>query len=70
MQQINESKLKVTARVVGVIKKFPKTYGGSILNPDQMVQKTKDKLKAFAKANKLSDAEIDKFYRVFVPYNN
>ncbi len=34
MQQINESKLKVTARVIGIIKKFSKTYGGSILAPD------------------------------------
>ena len=34
MQQINETKMKVTARVVGIIKKFSKTYGGSILSPD------------------------------------
>lgn len=32
MQQINESKLKVTGRVIGIIKKFSKTYGGSILS--------------------------------------
>jgi len=36
MQQINQTKLKVTGKVVGIIKKFPKTYGGSILNIDQM----------------------------------
>jgi hypothetical protein len=34
MQQINETKMKVTARVVGIIKKFSKTYGGSILSLD------------------------------------
>jgi len=34
MQQINETKLKVTARVIGIIKKFSKTYGGSILSQD------------------------------------
>jgi hypothetical protein len=34
MHQINETKMKVTARVVGIIKKFSKTYGGSILSPD------------------------------------
>lgn len=34
MQQINESKLKVIARVVGIIKKFSKTYGGSILSSE------------------------------------
>ncbi len=38
MQQINESKNKVTGCVVGVIKKFSKTYGGSILNLDQMTK--------------------------------
>jgi hypothetical protein len=40
IQQINESKLKVTAHVVGIIKKFSKTYGGSILNMDQMTPAT------------------------------
>jgi len=34
MQQINQTKLKVTAKVVGVIKKMNKTYGGSLLNFD------------------------------------
>lgn len=38
MQQINETKYKVTGQVVGVIKKFSKTYGGSILNLDQMTK--------------------------------
>lgn len=70
MQQINETKLKVTGRVVGVIKKFPKTYGGSILNPDQMTEKTKSKLASFAKANKITESDLNQFYRVFVPYNN
>ncbi len=40
MQQINETKFKVTGTVVGVIKKFSKTYGGSILNLDQMTKQT------------------------------
>ena len=34
MQQVNQTRLKVTGRVVGVIKKLQKTYGGSILNLD------------------------------------
>jgi hypothetical protein len=70
MQQINETKLKVTACVVGVIKKFSKTYGGSILNLDQMLPATMQKLKEFAKANNVSDQEVEKHYRVFVAYNN
>jgi hypothetical protein len=40
MQQINQSKLKVTAHVIGVIKKFSKTYGGSILDLNQMTDGT------------------------------
>lgn len=32
---------QVTARVVGVIKKMPKTYGGSILSADMMLETTK-----------------------------
>ena len=40
MQQINQSKLKVTAQVIGVIKKFSKTYGGSILDLNQMTYGT------------------------------
>ena len=40
MQQINQSKLKVTAQVIGVIKKFSKTYGGSILDLNQMTDGT------------------------------
>ena len=34
MQLINSTKQKVTGVVVGIIKKFSKTYGGSILNLD------------------------------------
>ena len=40
MQQINQSKLKVTGHVIGVIKKFSKTYGGSILELNQMTDAT------------------------------
>ena len=32
---------QVTARVVGVIKPLPKTYGGSILSHDMMLEATK-----------------------------
>ena len=55
MQQINESKLKVTAKVIGIIKKFSKTYGGSILSAEQMLPQTKDKLKSFSQANQISE---------------
>ena len=34
MEQINMSQNQATARVVGIIKKLPKTYGGSILTTD------------------------------------
>ena len=70
MQQINQTSLKVTGKVVGIIKKFPKTYGGSILNMDQMQPSTTAKLVQFAEANNLANSEIEKYYRVFVPYNN
>lgn len=40
MQQINQTRSKVTGKVVGVIKKLPKTYGGSLLNLDQMLPAT------------------------------
>lgn len=51
MKQINESKLKVTGRVIGIIKKFSKTYGGSILSKEQMLPQTKVKLSLYAQAN-------------------
>ena len=70
MQQINETKLKVTAKVIGIIKKFSKTYGGSILSKEQMLPQTKEKLKGFALANQVSEQDLEKYYRVFVPYNN
>ena len=70
MQQINESKLKVTGRVIGIIKKFSKTYGGSIIGIDQMLPQTKDKFFGFAKVNNVSERDLMQFYRVFVPYNN
>lgn len=49
MQQINSSQSQVTARVVGVIKKMVKTYGGSILSRDMMLDSTREKLALFAK---------------------
>ena len=50
MQTINESKHQVTGRVVGVVKKMVKTYGGSLLNIKDMMPQTKRKFDAFAKA--------------------
>lgn len=47
-----------------------KTYGGSILSADQMLDSTKEKLKAFQEAFSISDADIANHYRVFVPYNS
>ncbi len=41
MEQVNMSQNQATARVVGIIKKLPKTYGGSILTPDMMLETTK-----------------------------
>ena len=69
MQQINSTNSQVTAKVIGVIKKMVKTYGGSILSYDQMLDTTKKKLAAFQKAFKLSDEDLSSHYRVFVPYN-
>jgi hypothetical protein len=40
MQQINDSKWQVTGRVVGVVKKMVKTYGGSLLCIKDMMPKT------------------------------
>jgi len=70
MQQINQTKHRVTGKVVGVIKKMPKTYGGSILNLDQMMPKTKAKLEQFAQMNKIDKKTLEMHYRVYVPYNN
>lgn len=72
MEQINNSKhYKPTARVVGVIKKLAKTYGGSILAHDQMLDSTKLKLKEYQQRSPkpITDQELQKHYRVFVPYN-
>jgi hypothetical protein len=70
MQTINESKQQVTGRVVGVVKKMVKTYGGSLLCIDDMMPNTRKKYDAFAKAFGLSQENLLKHYRVFVPYNN
>ena len=61
---------QVTARVVGVIKKLPKTYGGSILTHDMMLETTRSKLQAFQAAYRISDEDLRDHYRVFVPYNS
>lgn len=71
MEQINGSiSAQVTARVVGVIKKLPKTYGGSILSHDMMLDATRQKLLAFQDAYRISDSDLKNHYRVFVPYNS
>lgn len=70
MQQINQSKQRVTGKVIGVIKKMNKTYGGSILNLDQMMPKTKEKYDQFAQINKVDAQTMENHYRVYVPYNN
>ena len=48
MQQINDSKHQVTGRVVGVVKKMVKTYGGSLLCLHDMMPSTRLKYEAFA----------------------
>jgi len=53
-----------------VIKKLVKTYGGSILRLDQMMESTSKKLKQFGEIFGVSEEELAKHYRVFVPYNN
>ena len=70
MEQINMSQNQATARVVGIIKKLPKTYGGSILTPDMMLEATKRKLLAFQTAYGITEEDIRLHYRVFVPYNS
>jgi hypothetical protein len=44
METINATRSQVTGKVVGVIKKMVKTYGGSLLQHDQMLDTTKEKL--------------------------
>ena len=70
MEQINMTDSQVTARVVGVIKPLPKTYGGSILSLDMMLEGTKAKLSAFQAVHRISDDDLRSHYRVFVPYNS
>ena len=70
MEQINQTDSQVTARVVGVIKKMPKTYGGSILTPDMMLDSTRQKLQAFQTTHRISEQDLQSHYRVFVPYNS
>ena len=61
---------QVTGRVVGVIKKMVKTYGGSLLEMNQMLEGTREKLMSFAANYGISKADIEEHYRVFVPYNS
>lgn len=50
MERINKEKdRRVTAKVVGVLKKMNKTYGGSILNFKDMTPPTKNKYEQFTK---------------------
>ena len=69
VQAINESRHQVTGRIVGVVKKMVKTYGGSILCIDDMLPATQLKYEQFAKAYGISTDLLHSHYRVFVPYN-
>lgn len=67
LQMINEeTSRKVTGIVRGVLKKFNKTYGGSIIHKKDMLPSTLEKFNMFIQNNKIDQAEL---YRVFVPYN-
>ena len=41
--------MRVTAKVMGVIKPMNKTYGGSILKPQDQTKQTKEKFDLFLK---------------------
>ena len=48
MSKINSQKdMRVTAKVMGVIKPMNKTYGGSILKPQDQAKQTKEKFDLF-----------------------
>jgi len=50
IDKVNREPVKrATARVVGIIKKFEKTYGGSILREEDMTEKTKNNLALYFK---------------------
>ncbi len=69
MQKINEEKIKrATAKVVGVLKKMNKTYGGSVISMKDMTKQTKTKFEDFIKNLNIDRANAEK-YRVFVPFN-
>ena len=70
MEMINATRSLVTGRVVGVIKKMVKTYGGSLLQYDQMLDSTKEKLIQLSKTYGVPENELFAYYRVFVPYNS
>jgi hypothetical protein len=73
MKQINTAaaqNTRVTARVIGVLKKLTKTYGGSILTADQMLKKTQAKVELYCAKLNLTLDQFAAHYRVFVPYNN
>ncbi|CDW74058.1 exosome complex exonuclease rrp44 [Stylonychia lemnae] len=70
IDKINNEKVKrVTAKVMGVLKKMNKTYGGSIIKPQDQAPQTRKKFEQFIKNNRIDRKDIEK-YRVFVPYNN
>mgnify|MGYP004555276155 FL=1 len=69
IERINsETKMQVTGKVRGVLKKLNKTYGGSIIKESDMVVSTLNKFKLFCENHSISKSDQDKF-RVFVPYN-
>ena len=69
IERINsETKMQVTGKVRGVLKKMNKTYGGSIINKKDMLASTLNKFKLYCQNHNISQSEEEKF-RVFVPYN-
>ena len=64
----NEQSLQVTGKIRGVLKKLNKTYGGSVLRREDMVDTTKAKLEMFFENCAIAADKRDN-YRVFVPYN-
>ena len=63
-----ETSRKVTGIVRGILKKFSKTYGGSIIHKKDMLPSTLDKFKVFCENNNIDKKALDQ-YRIFVPYN-
>ena len=63
----SQENVQVTGRVRGILKKLPKTYGGSILREQDMLPATKEKLELFFSSCCITDDKKPE-YRVFSPY--